>query len=316
MNSHINWCRHSLCSIEGDILLANIEVALSNSSDYLIPSLMVLKRKVDRVFGSQKVVSLSENRPHVNESTWSDEAGKAQFQLYAETVLKQNKVITSEFSSLSPLKVTPSEPSSLDCVAHNIGLSLQEHSEKGCPSLEPSEIHSSLLSYTSPYEKAGELSGCDHTSPYEKAGEPNGCDHPSPYENPEEPNGCDHTSLSIKYIHQYTYCVAPPSRSLKTLSKQMTTNHISLFHYNAVGNQKEFNTLQFLQHLPQFANSPLDTNGNRIQFWSELLKDEVDPAYSLRSLFSVEMNWCSRRTHINSNHLPSRFIRNRIDRWN
>lgn len=56
------WSRHSICSLEGDILISNIESPDRGNDDYLIPSLLLLKQKVDLVFGSQPIISLSNDR--------------------------------------------------------------------------------------------------------------------------------------------------------------------------------------------------------------------------------------------------------------
>ena len=90
LQEHVEWCRHSVCSIEGDALISNIQQTTSDSSDYLIPSLLVLKKKVDRVFGSQKVVSLSENRANVDENTCGDKEGYQQFFYYAKSLVHQS----------------------------------------------------------------------------------------------------------------------------------------------------------------------------------------------------------------------------------
>ena len=61
-------------------------------SEYLIPSLQQLKKKVERVFGVQPSVVLSEVRAGVNEDTCGDECGKRQFRAFGEVFLKQNGV--------------------------------------------------------------------------------------------------------------------------------------------------------------------------------------------------------------------------------
>ena len=61
-------------------------------SEYLIPSLQQLKKKVERVFGVQPSVVLSEVRVGVSEDTCGDECGKRQFRAFGEVFLKQNGV--------------------------------------------------------------------------------------------------------------------------------------------------------------------------------------------------------------------------------
>ena len=86
------WSRHSVCSVEGDILVSNIVQREEGSSEYLIPSLQQLKKKVERVFGVQPSVVLSEAREGVSEDTCGDACGKRQFRAYGEALLKQHGV--------------------------------------------------------------------------------------------------------------------------------------------------------------------------------------------------------------------------------
>ena len=85
------WSRHSVCSVEGDILVSNIVRREEGSGEYLIPSLQ-LKKKVERVFGVQPSVVLSEAREGVSEDTCGDACGKRQFRAYGEALLKQHGV--------------------------------------------------------------------------------------------------------------------------------------------------------------------------------------------------------------------------------
>ena len=80
------------------------------NGEYLIPSLLLLKKKVDKIFGSQKVVSLSEDRPAANEMTCGDESGYLQFKLFAENILKQNSI------SIDHSIIPDSKPDQLDTV--------------------------------------------------------------------------------------------------------------------------------------------------------------------------------------------------------
>ena len=81
------WTRHSVCSIEGDILVSNLIRPEREASGYLIPSLSMLKGKVDRVFGSQPMLPLSQKRKDVDVDKCGSRAGKEQFRAYAEIVL-------------------------------------------------------------------------------------------------------------------------------------------------------------------------------------------------------------------------------------
>ena len=81
-----------MCSVEGDILVSNIVRREEGSGEYLIPSLQQLKKKVERVFGVQPSVVLSEAREGVSEDTCGDECGKRQFRAYGEALLKQHGV--------------------------------------------------------------------------------------------------------------------------------------------------------------------------------------------------------------------------------
>ena len=65
------------------------------NGEYLIPSLLLLKKKVDKIFGSQKVVSLSEDRPAANEMTCGDESGYLQFKLFAENIFNKSAISLS-----------------------------------------------------------------------------------------------------------------------------------------------------------------------------------------------------------------------------
>ena len=78
------WCTApKKIARKGDILISNIDTEMNVNGEYLIPSLLLLKKKVDKIFGSQKVVSLSEDRPVANEMTCGDESGYLQYFLVA-----------------------------------------------------------------------------------------------------------------------------------------------------------------------------------------------------------------------------------------
>ena len=57
------------------------------ASSYLIPSLSMLKGKVDRVFGSQPMIPLSQKRKDVDVDVCGSRVGKEQFRVYAEIAL-------------------------------------------------------------------------------------------------------------------------------------------------------------------------------------------------------------------------------------
>ena len=81
------WSRHSICSIEGDILIQNIQPPNRGDDDYLIPTLLCLKQKVDRVFGSQPIATLSQEREGVDVHTCGDENGREQVRAYLQQAL-------------------------------------------------------------------------------------------------------------------------------------------------------------------------------------------------------------------------------------
>lgn len=264
---HEDWCRHSLCSIEGDILISNIDGFRSDSSEYLIPSLLVLKKKVDKVFGSQKVVSLSEDRPNVSELTCCSESGQKQFQLFAETVLKQKGGIVKQAEEpKQPMELISPVDSTVSSLEFSVNeeellLFLTEEEQKDIQAcqLQPqplqqsegSEIHSStLLSFISQYEKPVEAQPV----------------------NLLEKQGC--------VMNQYSYTLQPPSRLLEDHAKTMKANGVELYHYDTVVCKKEFEPVQFLNTCTLIDKQPVDQS-NRILFWKEILKDQMDLEYVL-----------------------------------
>ena len=81
-----------MCSIEGDALINNIVVDSHESPEYLIPSLKQLKMKVERVFGVQASVVLSEAREGVGVDSCGDASGKRQFRAFGEALLREHGV--------------------------------------------------------------------------------------------------------------------------------------------------------------------------------------------------------------------------------
>lgn len=73
--------------------MQNIELPARGSDDYLIPPLLCLKRKVDRVFGSQPIVTLSQERLGVDVHTCGDELGKQQMKLFLHQSLHSDELI-------------------------------------------------------------------------------------------------------------------------------------------------------------------------------------------------------------------------------
>lgn len=88
-------------------MVGNIEIPDRGNEDYVIPSLLVLKQKVDLVFGSQPIVSLSNDRKGVSVDTCGDSIGKERFRFYAKSILNK-KDMMDEGESTSYLDVTPS----------------------------------------------------------------------------------------------------------------------------------------------------------------------------------------------------------------
>ena len=73
--------------------MQNIELPARGSDDYLIPPLLCLKRKVDRVFGSQPIVTLSQERFGVDVHTCGDELGKQQMKSFLHQALHHDELI-------------------------------------------------------------------------------------------------------------------------------------------------------------------------------------------------------------------------------
>lgn len=251
-------------------MISNIVVENDHSGDYLIPSLLMLKRKVEKVFGSQEVENLTENRPNTSELTCSDEVGQVQFKQFAENVLRNNELLTKESLTLPTaachemhLSDVESQSDSIEAVVNDDDLfDLLSETEKKDVNLtqfqpnekerdpEESEIHSSLLlSFISQYEKCTEL--------------------------PPVPSLISEDDR----VNQYVYQIQPPSRSLSFHAKRMKDSHLDVYHYDTVGDKKEFDTVRYLSSLPSYEDIQIDPNRNRILFWKELLKDQQELEY-------------------------------------
>lgn len=251
-------------------MISNVVIENSHSGEYLIPSLLMLKRKVEKVFGSQQVESLSENRPNTSELTCSDEVGQEQFKLFAENVLRNNELLTKESMTLPTtacqdihVSDVESQSDSFEAIVNDDNLfDLLSETEKKDVDLtqfqpnekerdhQESEIHSSLLlSFISQYEKCTEQ--------------------------PPVPSLISEGDR----INQYVYQVQPPSRSFSLLTKRMKDSHLDVYYYNTVGDKKEFDTMRYLASLPSYEDIQVDPNRNRILFWKELLKEQQEMEY-------------------------------------
>lgn len=73
--------------MEGDIAITDLVIDRNQNAEYLIPSLLALKHKVERLFGVQPSVSLSESRSTKAEDLCENEAMRFQFRCYAESVM-------------------------------------------------------------------------------------------------------------------------------------------------------------------------------------------------------------------------------------
>ena len=149
------WSRHSICSLEGDILISNIESPDRGNDDYLIPSLLLLKQKVDLVFGSQPIISLSNDRKGVTVDVCSDSIGKEKFRLYAESIVKKKDISngldvsslidTTSSLSMTPLSIQPSPLVSMSFLTPQPSSSIPTPSLPSRLSLPPPSSSSSLL---------------------------------------------------------------------------------------------------------------------------------------------------------------------------
>ena len=267
------------------------------NGEYLIPSLLLLKKKVDKIFGSQKVVSLSEDRPAANEMTCGDESGYLQFKLFAENILKQNSISIDHsiipdskpdqldtVDSTNPTNPTnptneeaiilsnnssiKSEASSFDNLFLNedewdeLLNEVTENEEVIHPEVstitQENEIHSSiLLSFISQFEK-------------------------TTVSNPSLPSSIS----SSQVVHTYSYSIQPPSRSLHSLQHHMKERGIPPVYYNDLTGFKEFNPTGFLASYSTSLSLSHSTQTNRILFWKDLLHDQFN-TYFIFSLLSI-----------------------------
>ena len=135
--SQPNRIRHSLCALEGDISITDVVIERNQNEEYLIPSLLALKHKVERLFGVQPSVSLSESRVSKTADLCENEAMKRQFRLYAESVLESRK--KSDGSDGSDRSATAEKEIDID-----LGSEIEEVNESllaGDPLISGSELN-------------------------------------------------------------------------------------------------------------------------------------------------------------------------------
>lgn len=277
------------------------------NGEYLIPSLLLLKKKVDKIFGSQKVVSLSEDRPAANEMTCGDELGYLQFKLFAENILKQNSISTDhsiitnskpdlasaedadsitnqidaanitnpsnkETINLSNNSSIKSEASSFD----NLFLNEDEWNELLNEVTENEEaIHPEVSAVTQESEIHSSIL-LSFISQFEK----------TTVSNPSLPSSIS----SSQVVHTYSYSIQPPSRSLHSLQHHMKEVGIAPVYYNDLTGLKEFNPTGFLASYSTSSSLSHSLQTNRILFWKDLLHDQFN-TYFLFFLFILVKNY-------------------------
>ena len=235
-----SWTRHSICSLEGDILVSNIESPVRGNEEYLIPSLLLLKQKVDRVFGSQPIVSLSQDRKGVTVDVCGDSVGKEQFRIFAESVVKKTGAPSvSDVSSIEGnLVLSPTPPIPLQPIP-------------------PASIQSSSLpthSSSSPYTPSfTSLSLSTVTQPFPLL--------PSP------------SLIRQSTIHhRLHFIITPPSHSL--LDSLLAKYNQPPCFYDTLGISREFDCTSYLESLGLIQPSQKYYQ-NRIVFWKELLSQQI-----------------------------------------
>ena len=256
--------RHSLCALEGDIHIKNLLVQRHEDSEYLIPSFLMLKKKVERLFGVQPSASLTQDRSQKADYC-SSVIGKAQFELYARELLKQNHI-------------------SLDDTKSNI------ESES-----EIETVNESLLSNGtfSPEKKAMELMKLQQSKEQMESVE---LKEPEEPEEPEKPVLTESMKqVSLKRVlewsdyefpkkmawrplfsegstlfHRYRYSIKVPSRDTVVLKQLMLSYQLPHCHYDDIVMTKEFNTQEILNRF--FGSYESGLNSNRLQFWQDIIE--------------------------------------------
>lgn len=257
----------------------------NQNEEYLIPSLLALKHKVERLFGVQPSVSLSESRVSKTEDLCENEAMKLQFRVYAESVLMNNKNKNQENDSIKEMERKRE---------------MEVEAELGS---EIEEVNESLLSWD-PLISSGERKGKElKTSLNGKDGErlnfsnenewklgksvsemenqsendQNGKEfergnHPNESnETKNETHSCEKTATNSKQSYDYKqlilpkrekwkplfadgeilyrrflYSLKPPSRDSVVLKDLMKSYHLPCCHYDDLVTMKEFNTAEVL----------------------------------------------------------------------
>ena len=140
-----------MCSVEGDILVSNIVRREEGSSEYLIPSLQQLKKKVERVFGVQPSVVLSEAREGVSEDTCGDACGKRQFRAYGEALLKQHGVEVCAKGDIEEEKEVETEKEGAETEEKEEGMEIEEKKETEKEDEQTEQPLTSFPLHTLPY---------------------------------------------------------------------------------------------------------------------------------------------------------------------
>ena len=316
-----------MCALEGDIHITDLVIERNQNEEYLIPSLLALKHKVERLFGVQPSASLSESRVSKTEDLCENEAMKLQFRVYAESVLMNNENNNNKNKENDSMKEQEMEV--------ELGSEIEE-------------VNESLLSWD-PLISGGEMKGKElKTSLNGKDGDTlnssngnewklgkSGSEMENQGENdqngkefemenhPNESNemkiethSCEKTTTNKKQLNDYKqlilpkrekwkplfadgeilyrrflYSLKPPSRDSVVLKDLMKSYHLPCCHYDDLVTMKEFNTAEVLNEFdPEKALKEEQTkqqSGNRIEFWKEILGSAPIPRFR-RFVYSIK----------------------------
>lgn len=313
--------------MEGDIHITDLVIDQNQNEEYLIPSLLALKHKVERLFGVQPSVSLSESRVSKAEDLCENEAMKLQFRIYAESVLMNNKNKEKENDSMKKMEKE---------MEAELGSEIEEVNES-LLSWDPlissgerkgKELKASLngkdgerLSFSNGNEWKLEKSVSEMENQSEN--DQNGKEFESgnhPIESNEmknETHSCEKTTTNNKQqsydykqlilpkrekwkplfadgeilYRRFLYSLKPPSRDSVVLKDLMKSYHLPCCHYDDLVTMKEFNTAEVLDEFdPENALKEEQTkqqSGNRIEFWKEILGSAPIPRFR-RFVYSIK----------------------------
>ena len=272
----------------------------NQNEEYLIPSLLALKHKVERLFGTQPSVSLSESRVCKTENMCENEVGKRQFRLYAESMLENRK--KNEMNSMNEKELDVDLGSEIEEV--NETLLSEDHLISGCElsgiglkdSLNGSECENrkkerEKLNLSN--ENENELKVSHSISEMEK---PSQCDknpkeNEKKYKNENEnhPNNSNEMkpenhsyegSKSNKYSYDYQSLIFPKREKWKPLFSDGEILY-RRFHYTLKAPSRDSVVLQELMksyHLPCCHYDDLTTmkEFNTSEVLNELLESESE----------------------------------------